>query len=231
MPAGNILVADDDAAIRRSLSSELRAEGYEVTEASNGRDALSAFEREEPDLVLTDLAMPVSDGFEVVAGVRKAGTTPVLVLSVRGADSDKIRALDLGADDYVTKPFSLPELLARVRAHLRRSGGGAGPRVLRFDGLTVDLERRRVVQGERELKLTPTELSILELLATNAGKPVTIAKIIGRVWRGAAGTTPDTVRVHVGSMRRKVEPDPSSPRYVVTEPWVGYRFVAEPIGE
>lgn len=226
-----ILVADDDAAIRHSLSTELRAEGYEVTEASNGRDALSAFEREEPDLVLTDLAMPVSDGFEVVAGVRKAGATPVLVLSVRGADSDKIRALDLGADDYVTKPFSLPELLARVRAHLRRSGIDSGPRVLRFEGLTIDLERRRVVQGERELKLTPTELSILELLATNAGKPVTIAKIIGRVWRGAAGATPDTVRVHVGSMRRKVEPDPSSPRYVITEPWVGYRFVAEPIGD
>jgi len=226
-----ILVVDDDATIRRTLAAELQAEGYEVSEAADGRAALAAFEREEPDLVLTDLAMPVADGFEVVAGVRKSGATPVLVLSVRGADSDKIRALDLGADDYVTKPFSLPELLARVRAHLRRSGIGTGAQVLRFDGLVIDLERRRVVQGEREVKLTPTELSILELLATNAGKPVTISRIIGRVWRGSPGTTPDTVRVHVGSMRRKIEPDPSSPRYVVTEPWVGYRFVAEPVEE
>jgi Response regulators consisting of a CheY-like receiver domain and a winged-helix DNA-binding domain len=200
-----------------------------VSEAADGREALASFAREEPDLVLTDLAMPVSDGFDVVSGVRRAGPTPVLVLSVRGADGDKIRALDLGADDYVTKPFSLPELLARVRAHLRRSGAGAGPRVLRFEGLAIDLERRRVQQGEREVKLTPTELSILELLATNAGKPVTTARIIARVWKGAPGTTVDVVRVHVGTMRRKLEPDPSSPRYVVTEPWVGYRFVAEPL--
>jgi len=225
----HILVVDDDPAIRRTLAAELKAEGYAVSEAADGREALASFAREEPDLVLTDLAMPVSDGFDVVSGVRRAGPTPVLVLSVRGADGDKIRALDLGADDYVTKPFSLPELLARVRAHLRRSGAGAGPRVLRFEGLVIDLERRRVQQGEREVKLTPTELAILELLATNAGKPVTTARIIARVWKGAPGTTVDVVRVHVGTMRRKLEPDPSSPRYVVTEPWVGYRFVAEPL--
>ena len=225
----SILVVDDDPAIRRTLAAELKAEGYAVSEAADGREALASFAREEPDLVLTDLAMPVSDGFDVVSGVRRAGPTPVLVLSVRGADGDKIRALDLGADDYVTKPFSLPELLARVRAHLRRSGAGAGPRVLRFEGLAIYLERRRVQQGEREVKLTPTELSILELLATNAGKPVTTARIIARVWKGAPGTTVDVVRVHVGTMRRKLEPDPSSPRYVVTEPWVGYRFVAEPL--
>lgn len=225
----SILVVDDDPAIRRTLAAELKAEGYEVTEAADGREALEGFARYQPDLVLTDLAMPVSDGFDVVSGVRREGPTPVLVLSVRGADGDKIRALDLGADDYVTKPFSLPELLARVRAHLRRSGAGTGPRVLRFEGLVIDLERRRVQQGEREVKLTPTELSILELLATNAGKPVTTARIIARVWKGAPGTTVDVVRVHVGTMRRKLEPDPSTPRYVVTEPWVGYRFVAEPL--
>lgn len=225
----SILVVDDDPAIRRTLAAELKAEGYEVTEAADGREALEGFARYQPDLVLTDLAMPVSDGFDVVSGVRRAGPTPILVLSVRGADGDKIRALDLGADDYVTKPFSLPELLARVRAHLRRSGAGTGPRVLRFEGLVIDLERRRVQQGEREVKLTPTELSILELLATNAGKPVTTGRIIARVWKGAPGTTVDVVRVHVGTMRRKLEPDPSSPRYVVTEPWVGYRFVAEPL--
>lgn len=228
--APRVLVADDDPAILRALASELASEGYDVSEAPDGREALRLFAREEPDIVVTDLAMPLADGFEVVTGVRRVGATPVIVLSVRGAEHDKVRALDLGADDYVTKPFSLPELLARVRAQLRRAGS-PGPRVLRFEGLTIDLERRRVVQGDREVKLTPTELAILELLASNAGKPVTIAQIVGHVWRGAPGTTPDTVRVHVGTMRRKVEPDPSSPRYVVTEPWVGYRFVAEPLDD
>jgi two-component system KDP operon response regulator KdpE len=173
--------------------------------------------------------MPVADGFELIREVRHAGATPIVVLSVRGADVDKIRALDLGADDFVTKPFSVPELLARLRAQLRRSGATPARSVLEFEGLTVDLERRRVVQGEREVRLTPTEFAILELLATNAGKPVTTARIIARVWKGAPGTTVDVVRVHVGTMRKKIEPDPSAPRYVVTEPWVGYRFVAEPL--
>ena len=162
-------------------------------------------------------------------GGPKARQTPILVLSVRAGDTDKIRALDLGADDYVVKPFSVQELLARVRAQLRRSLDEDAPAPLEFPGLTIDRERRRVVQDEREIRLTPTEFAILELLATHAGKPVTIRQIIGRVWHGAAGTTPDAVRVHVGSLRSKIEPDPSRPRYVVTEPWIGYRFVAEPL--
>lgn len=145
--AARILVVDDDPGIRRTLSAELAAEGFDVVEAADGQEALAVFSQKEPDLVLTDLAMPVADGFEVIGGVRKAGATPILVLSVRGADRDKIRALDLGADDFVTKPFSLPELLARVRANLRRSGLAAPRTVLAFDGLTIDVERRRVVQG------------------------------------------------------------------------------------
>ena len=224
-----VLVVEDDPTIRRGLAAELSANGYDVLEAADGRKAAALFASGAPDLVLTDLAMPVADGFELIREVRRAGATPVVVLSVRGADVDKIRALDLGADDFVTKPFSVPELLARIRAQLRRSGVAPARTVLEFEGLRIDLERRRVVQGEREVKLTPTEFAILELLATNAGRPVTTAKIIARVWKGAPGTTVDVVRVHVGTMRKKLEPDPSAPRYVVTEPWVGYRFVAEPL--
>lgn len=227
--AACVLVVEDDPTIRRGLAAELEAAGYEVLEAPDGVQGLALHASGAPDLVLTDLAMPAADGFEVIRGVRRAGATPVVVLSVRGADVDKIRALDLGADDFVTKPFSVPELLARVRAQLRRSGTVPARSVLRFEGLTVDLERRRVLQEEREVRLTPTEFAILELLASNAGKPVTTARIIARVWKGAPGTTVDVVRVHVGTMRRKLEPDPSAPRFVVTEPWVGYRFVAEPL--
>jgi two-component system KDP operon response regulator KdpE len=223
-----ILVVDDDPAIRDSLSNELRASGYTTVAASDGREGLHAFASHAPDLVLTDLAMPRSDGFELISAARATSRTPIIVLSVRGNDADKIRALDLGADDFVTKPFSVPELLARIRAQLRRTGAPAGA-VLAFDELSIDLQRRRVLQGSREIRLTPTEYALLELLASNAGKPMFMEHIIARVWRDAPGTTPDTVRVHMSSLRKKVEPDPSSPRYIVTEPWVGYRFIAEPV--
>jgi two-component system KDP operon response regulator KdpE len=223
-----ILVVDDDASIRESLSKELRAAGYATITASDGREGLDLFQSRAPDLVLTDLAMPRSDGFELISAVRATSRSPIIVLSVRGADPDKVRALDLGADDFVTKPFSVAELLARIRAQLRRTS--ASPvTAMTFADLTIDLERRRVVQGGREVRLTPTEFSLLELLATNAGKPMFIEQIIARVWRSAPSTTADTVRVHMSSLRKKIEPDPSDPRYIVTEPWVGYRFISEPI--
>lgn len=227
--SATILVVDDDPSIRRGLTAELEAAGYATLEAADGDEGARLAAERAPDLVLTDLAMPGVDGFELIARLRRAGPTPVLVLSVRGGEADKIRALDLGADDFVVKPFSVPELLARVRAQLRRHSEEASSRVLEFPGLTLDRDRRRVAVDGREVHLTPTELAILELLAAHAGKPVTIRRIIGRVWSGAPGTTPDAVRVHVGSLRRKIEPDPARPRYIVTEPWVGYRFVAEPI--
>jgi two-component system KDP operon response regulator KdpE len=223
-----VLVVDDDPAIRESLSRELRACGYMTAGASDGREALRVFGAHAPDLVLTDLAMPRSDGFELISAVRATSRTPIIVLSVRGADADKIRALDLGADDFVTKPFSVAELMARVRAQLRRTGVPTSA-TLTFDELSIDPERRRVVQGGREIRLTPTEYALLELLASNAGKPMFMEHIIARVWPDAPGTTPDTVRVHMSSLRKKLEPDPSSPRYIVTEPWVGYRFIAEPM--
>jgi two-component system KDP operon response regulator KdpE len=223
-----ILIVDDDAAIRDSMSKELRAAGYATATANDGREGVAAFATRAPDLVLTDLAMPRSDGFELIAAIRAASRTPIIVLSVRGADADKVRALDLGADDFVTKPFSVAELLARVRAQLRRTGASASA-TLQFADLTIDIARRRVVQGGRDIRLTPTEFALLELLATNAGKPMFIDQIISRVWRDTPSTTADTVRVHMSSLRKKIEPDPSDPRYIVTEPWVGYRFIAEPI--
>lgn len=223
-----LLVIDDDRTIRELLSRELSLAGYETIAASDGVQGCEMFEHHRPDLVITDLAMPRADGMAVISAVRRIDATPILVLSVRGEEEDKVKALDLGADDYVTKPFSLRELLARVRIQLRHSGRDAAPEVLRFPDLEIDRARRLVTQGGREVRLTPTEFAILELLAGQAGRPVTLRQIIGTVWRGAPATTNDTVRVHVGSLRRKLEPDPTDPRYIGTEPWVGYRFLVEP---
>jgi len=222
-----VMIVDDDPAIRDSLSKELRAANYTTTAASDGDQGHALFQSQLPDLVLTDLAMPRADGFALISAIRASSHVPIIVLSVRGADADKVRALDLGADDFVTKPFSVTELLARIRAQLRRTSTPAST-VLNFPDLTIDLGRRHVIQDGREIRLTPTEFSLLELLATNAGRPMFIEQIIARVWRSAPSTTADTVRVHMSSLRKKLEPDPSDPRYIVTEPWVGYRFIAEP---
>jgi two-component system KDP operon response regulator KdpE len=223
-----ILVVEDDPAIRRAIVAQLRGEGYDVVEAANGREALAAARADKPDLVLTDLNMPTMDGFELITTLRKGSTTPVIVLSVRGGEADRVRALDLGADDFVAKPFSVAELLARVRAQLRRSGLG-NPSQLRFAELAIDFDKRRVLRGEEEIRLTPTEFALLAQLASSPGKVVTTDQIIARVWRDTPTTTADTVRVHVASLRKKIEPDPASPRFIVTEPWIGYRFIAEPI--
>lgn len=223
-----ILVVDDDPGIRTSLAEEIESSGFAVITAEGANEALALVEGRKPDLIVTDLSMPGGDGFSLITAVRRARATPIIVISVRGREQDKVRALDLGADDYVVKPFSVAEVLARVRAQLRRSGI-ASTEVLHFADLMIDPERRKVVQGGREIHLTPIELAILQLLATNCGKPLTFGRIIASVWPGAVATTPDTVRVHVGAIRRKIEPDPSSPRYLVTEPWVGYRFIGEPV--
>lgn len=223
-----ILIVDDDPGIRGSLAAALDAASFQTVVARDGIDGVRLAAIEDPDLILTDLAMPNADGFSLITTIRRTKRTPIIVLSVRGGESDKIRALDLGADDYVVKPFSLPELLARVRASLRRSAAPL-PSSLEFPGLRIDLARRRVIVGDREVHLTPTEFALLTLFALEAGRPVSVAAIIESVWEGAPGTTADTVRVHVSSLRRKIEPDPSNPRYLVTEPWIGYRFLEEPI--
>ncbi len=222
-----ILVVDDDPSIRQTLTRELGLAGYDTIAGADGVEGKALFEERRPDLVITDLAMPRADGLAVISAVRRVDRTPVIVLSVRGEEEDKVRALDRGADDYVTKPFSLRELLARVRTQLRRAEAGPAAEVLRFPGLEIDRTRRTVVRDDQEVHLTPTELAILELLASHAGRPVTLRQIIAKVWKGAPATTVDTVRVHVGSLRRKLEPDPANPRYIGTEPWVGYRFLAE----
>jgi two-component system KDP operon response regulator KdpE len=224
-----ILVVDDDPSIRQTLTREMVLAGYEAVAAADGVEGMARFEERRPDLVITDLAMPRMDGLGLLAAIRRIDATPVLVLSVRGEEEDKVRALDRGADDYITKPFSLRELLARVRTQIRRAEAGPVAEVLRFPGLEIDRARRTVVRDGQDVRLTPTELAILELLAAHAGRPVTLRQIIAKVWKGAPATTVDTVRVHVGSLRRKLEPDAANPRYIGTEPWVGYRFLAEPV--
>ena len=223
-----LLVVDDDMAIRRAVATELAAAGFATVEAADGEEGLERFREVEPDLVLTDLAMPRRDGLSLVRELRRSSGTPIVVLSVRGEEEDKVRALDAGADDYLTKPFSMRELTARVRAQLRRAGGAA-PALRRFPGLEIDLDRRRVLVGGREVHLTPTELALLDLLSAHPGRPLTFRQIIARVWRGAPATAQDTVRVHMSSLRRKLEPEPAEPRYIGTEPWVGYRFLGEPL--
>jgi two-component system KDP operon response regulator KdpE len=229
-PGARILIAEDDLEIRRAIVAELRGEGYQTAEASEGKEALAMMRHVKPDLLVTDLAMPVMDGFALIAAVRKTAATPILVLSVRGGEADRVRALDLGADDFVAKPFSVAELFARIRALLRRSGLATAAR-LTFPGLAIDFERRRVLRDEQEIRLTPIEFALLSVLAASAGKVVMTNQIIARVWKDAPSTSADTVRVHVASLRKKIEPDPASPQFIVTEPWVGYRFIAEPLEE
>lgn len=229
MKRPRILIVDDDAAIRATLAQQLTSRDYDIASAADGAEGFDRFRIDPPDLVLTDLAMPGVDGFELIRRIRAISAVPVLVLSVRGGDAEKVRALDLGADDFVVKPFSIAELLARVRAQLRRQQGPQPRPQLEFPDLVIDSERRKVTQGGREIHLTPTEYAILELLARNAGRPVTFDDLIAAVWKGAPGTTNDAVRFHVGSLRRKLEPKPATPVYILTEPWVGYRFIAEPI--
>ncbi|MEO8218508.1 MAG: response regulator transcription factor [Acidobacteriota bacterium] len=225
-----VLMVDDDEGIRRTLEQNLSLNGFEVIVACDGNEAFERFKATRPDLVLSDLAMPASDGFALIQRIRAVSQTPILVLSVRGADGDKVRALDLGADDFVMKPFSTPELLARIRAQLRRAGR-AEARQMYFRDLCIESDKRKVTQAGRDVRLTPTEFAILELLARGAGRPVSFDEIVASVWNGASGTSNDTVRVHVGALRRKLEPDSSDPHYIVTEPWIGYRFIAEPLSE
>jgi two-component system KDP operon response regulator KdpE len=224
-----ILLVDDEVSIQRAMAPLLRSRGYMVTVASTGREAIDLFERERPDLVILDLGLPDMDGTDVCRDIRERAETPILVLSARGEEKDKIAALDHGADDYVSKPFSPEELMARVRASLRRTLGREATlhgQLTRGD-LTIDFDRRRVTRGTVEVHLTPKEFELLTLLVTHAGRVMTHRAILKAIWGTHATEQPEHLRVLIGQLRKKIEPDPASPRYLVTEPWVGYRFADE----
>jgi two-component system KDP operon response regulator KdpE len=225
-----ILLVDDEVSIQRAMAPLLRSRGYTVAIASTGHEALDLFERERPDLVILDLGLPDIDGTEVCRHLRDRADTPILILSARGAEKDKVAALDLGADDYVTKPFGPEELLARVRAALRRSLGHEAVlhgQLTRGD-LTIDFDKHRVLRGNSDIRLTPKEFELLTLLVTHAGRVLTHRTILKAIWGTHSADQPEHLRVLMGQLRKKIEPDPGNPRYLLTEPWVGYRFADEP---
>jgi len=223
--AAIILIVDDEPNIIGTVAPLLRVRGYEVLSAMSGRAALEAVERDKPDLIVLDLGLPDIEGVEVCRQVRQTAHTPILVLSARGAESDKVRALDAGADDYVTKPFGAEELLARIRAALRRVESPVPPTepIVR-GGLVIDRQRFRVVRDGDELRLTPKEFELLTYLAQYPGRVLTHRALLKAIWGPNAVDQPEHLRVLVGALRKKIEPNPSSPQYILTEPWVGYRF-------
>ncbi len=217
---------DDEMSIQRTVVPLLRSRGYEVEAASTGKEAVSAVAAQPPDVVILDLGLPDIDGLEVCARIRACSEVPIIVLSARGTEPQKVAALDQGADDYVTKPFGPEELLARVRAALRRTLAAAQPptgRLVRGD-VTIDFDRHRVYREEEEVRLTPKEFELLALLAGRAGQVVTHRAILKAIWGPNAVDQPEHLRVLMGQLRKKLEPDPARPRYLLTEPWVGYRF-------
>jgi two-component system KDP operon response regulator KdpE len=223
-----ILVADDEAAIRKVVRDALEKAGHAVETAIDGDEAAILFEGGDFDLVVTDLNMPRLDGLELVRRVRQRSAVPILVLTVRQEEREKVRLLDAGADDYVTKPFGVSELVARVRALLRRVDGQVeAAAVSRFGDVEVDREARTVRRKGRLIHLTPTEFSLLTLLVSKPGGVWTHKQLLAAVWGSTAGVSSDTLRVHMGTLRRKLEPDPNRPRWIRTEPWVGYRFSPE----
>ena len=223
--AQQILIVDDEPNILATVAPLLRSNSYAVLSAMTGRTALDIVERDKPDLIVLDLGLPDLDGIEVCRQVRQTSSAPIIVLSARGAEGDKVAALDAGADDYVTKPFGAEELLARIRAALRRSDSAsatAGPIVR--GGLVIDRERFRVLRDGDEVRLTPKEFELLTYLAQHPGRVLTHRAILKAIWGPHATDQPEHLRVLVGSLRKKIEPNPSSPKYILTEPWVGYRF-------
>ncbi len=220
-----ILVVDDAVGLTRALAINLRGHGYEVEVSATGRGGLRAAQSRPPDLVVLDLGLPDLDGVEVVRGLREWMTAPILVLSARHEQEQKVAALDAGADDYVTKPFGMEELLARVRAALRRSvGDDAGEAVVEAGAFTVDLRAHRVTTEAGDVKLTPTEWHLLEVLVRHPGQLVRRRQLLQEVWGPAYGTETNYLRVYMSQLRHKLETDPTQPRHLITEPGVGYRF-------
>jgi len=224
-----ILLVDDEVPIQRAVAPLLRARGYDVEVVGTGTAALESERTRPPDLIVLDLGLPDVEGIEVCRRIRAESAVPIVVLSARGGETDKVAALDLGADDYVTKPFGPEELLARIRVALRRefSPDGAPYGRLRAGDLTIDYDRRRVLMGDVEIRLTPKEFELLALLARSADRVLTHRAILKAIWGANAVDQPEHLWVLMAQLRKKIEPDPSHPRYLLSEPWVGYRFASE----
>ena len=219
-----VLVIDDEAPILRALRINLTARKFEVSTAADGASGLAAMARDRPDVLILDLGLPDMDGTEVIKGVRGWTSTPIIVLSAWGQESQKVAALDAGADDYVTKPFGMDELLARLRAAVRRASPAPEAPVVVTPDFTVDLADKRVIRSGNDVRLTPTEWQLLEVLVRHAGKLVTQRQLLAEVWGPGYQNEAHYLRVYVANLRRKLEPDPSAPRHLLTEPGIGYRF-------
>jgi two-component system KDP operon response regulator KdpE len=229
MPNRRILVVDDETQITRVLRTSLSSQGYDVRVANDGETALEILKDWSADLVITDLSMPNMDGLELCRRLREKWQMPIIILSVRGEERTKVKALDAGADDYVTKPFGISELLARVRSNLRRAPADTPKELQRIDvgDLQIDLDAHSVTMQGRGVHLTPKEFDLLVYLARHVGKVVTHRALLSAVWGPEYAEQTEYLRVFVGQLRKKIEPSAGSPRYIQTEPWVGYRFVAE----
>jgi two-component system KDP operon response regulator KdpE len=225
LSAGKILVVDDDPQIRRVMKATLVGHSYEVVEARTGEEALESLPKESPNLILLDMNMPGMGGLETCRAIRAGSDTPVIILSVRNTEKDKVAALDAGADDYVTKPFGIEELLARIRAALRRTLPEGGPHAFHSPNLEIDFDTRRVHARGADVRLTPKEFELLRYLVGHAGKPVTHRELLQAVWGPDYGDEPEYLRVFVNQVRKKIELNPAKPQYIVTVPWVGYQFV------
>ena len=224
MSPASILVVDDEPQIRRVLRTTLSTHGYEIAEAKTGEEALEWLRKQPPDLVLLDMNMPGMGGVEACREIRRASDAPIIMLTVRNAERDKVAALDAGADDYVVKPFGIEELLARIRAALRRyAPGDALPPFVSKD-LSIDFEARQIRVRDRDVHLTPKEYEVLRHLVANQGKPLTHRRLLQAVWGPDYGEETESLRVVINQLRKKLEADPARPRYILTEPWVGYRF-------
>ena len=227
MNAGRILIVDDEPQIRRVIKTALASTGYEAFEARTGEEALGALREDNPDLILLDMNMPGMGGMSACEEIRAVSDVAIIVLSVRDTERDKIAALDAGADDYMTKPFSVNELMARIRANLRRlpSLPESTPPVFISDDLTIDLSSRKVIVRGISVRLTPKEFDLLQFLFSNANKPIAHRKLLQTIWGPDYGDQVEYLRVFISQLRKKIETDPAHPRYILTEPWVGYRFV------
>ena len=225
MNSATILVVDDEPQIRRVMRTTLSAYGYSVVEACDGQEALEKLRSARPDLVVLDMNMPVMDGLEACREIRAGSSVPIIMLTVRSAEKDKVRALDAGADDYVVKPFGIQELLARIRAALRRASQDDTSAIVSSKELSIDLGKRLITVQGKPVHLTPKEFELLRELVRNQGKPISHRRLLQAVWGPDYGEETEYLRVVVNQLRKKIESDPARPQYIQTEPWVGYRFV------